>query len=590
MLSLMALMAGCTQDVTPRAPGNGPVEAIPASSSPAAGTSAGAFRLTRVNLAPVRVEGDGLRFPDELAALIDVAMEVGVADIPGAIPSPRATTSALAATLGVAGEQTLDVRLVLHAEGQDLAEATQSACLARPGAEEVCVTTTATVQRARPWDAVAPLLAALASQLGAEADADRVKAWATPASRDPYAELVTGRAAHALTAALPEADTLSDDATTADDTEVPRLTHAVRAVRIDPQNALAQLVLARAELTRAPTMWIEPAPEAPRDPAAERRRTRMLQAARQAASLRPDSAWLAAQLAVIEARAGRPAEAREAWADAERHAGPDDLRFVLARARAEADGGDTSAAVARAAQLAVALPWDGAVHAFHAQVCRHDPSCADDVAHDARLDAWQRTAPRAQEPVRARVGLRVERGAWDEALAFLPALRARGATGVDTVETALLAAMGRFEDAAARAPGEVGAALRYRADVQGRAGAPPSGLAESSWEVRVARAEAALARGENAEAAALAEQLLRDDDRPADGWRLRAEAREAQGRLREASDDWLRAWERDPAMKGGPVNGARIASTFVTLEAAPTEAPRPTREPGRRGRGKGPEL
>jgi tetratricopeptide (TPR) repeat protein len=540
-----------------------------------------------VNLAPVRVEGEGLRFPDELAALIDVAMEVGVADLPGAIPSPRATTSPLAETLGVAGEQTLDVRLVLHAEGQDVAEATQSACLTKPGAEEVCITTTATVQRARPWDAVAPLLAALATQLGAQADTDRVEAWSTPASRDPYAELVTGRAAHALTAESSEADTL---ASKDDDTAVPRLTHAVRAVRIDPQNALAQLVLARAELARAPAVWIAPAPEAPRDEAAERRRNRMLQAARQAASLRPDSAWLAAQLAVTEARAGRPAEAREAWAEAERRAGPEDLRFVLARARAEADGGDTSAAVARAAQLAVVLPWDGAVHAFHAQVCKDDPACADDVAHDARLDAWQRTAPRAQEPVRARVGLRVERGAWDEALAFLPALRARGATGVDAVETALLAAMGRFEDAAARAPGEVGAALRYRADVQGRAGAPPSGLAESSWQVRVARAEAALARGENADAAALAEQLLRDDDRPADGWRLRAEAREAQGRLREASDDWLRAWERDPALKGGPVNGARIASTFVTLEAAPTEAPRRTREPGRRGRGKGPEL
>jgi hypothetical protein len=298
----------------------------------------------------------------------------------------------------------------------------------------------------------------------------------------------------------------------------------------------------------------------------------------------------------------------------------------VSAARVLLAAGRPAAARARLDALPPSAAWDPSVAALRVRVAEADATTAPE-ALDQLLDSWHRVDPRAPAPVRRRIDLREREGRWDEALALVPALRARApGTGVDALRTSLLAARERWDDAAASAPEPTRGRLLARgawsrgAAPPARAGdgapAPASGgrvdpaapsaaagggapdasagdLVGDDPVTRLAQGEAALVRGAHAEALALADTVVASNEARADAWALRARALEALGRGGLATEAWNRAWERDPGLPGGTVERDRVASTFrVAAPAAAAAAtdPAPARGRARRAGRKGPEL
>ncbi|MEN9787292.1 MAG: hypothetical protein RLZZ299_2556 [Pseudomonadota bacterium] len=578
--------------------------------------------LTEVRLAPA-VATAPFRWDAEARGLFTVAMELGLSDLPGVRPR----LDGQAGSPAVVRAEELPQRIVDARLRIAPAASTPGGAAGEPVlrfALELCPTggTCRTIEadgtRTQPWDAVGTLLDGAAETLGVSVSGTQRAAWRTPGSHDPYAELVTGRAAAVLVGI--SAWTLPAEGET-DPT--------ARAVRIDPRQPLAQWVHAR---------WVVGAGGAVRDEGREdlprgvgrAPHLRHVDALRAAMLARPSSPLPAADLATLEGLAGEPARAVLAWDEVERIA-PGDPRFQLPAARALLATGRADLAEARLAGLGAAFAQDPAVSALRVQVA--EARGTSDL--DALLEHWQRVDPRAVEPVRRRLDLRVTDERWDEAEALLPALRARSpGDAVDALATALLAARGRFEEAARGAPPEVAARLRERAAIA--RGEMPEAWAAADGVGRIAaaaaveraprevllRAERLLALGQADDALVLAQALVERDEDSASGWALRAQALDALGRVSLAQDAWARAWERDPALAGGPVETgrpsppaedpgqdgldgeapppggtvARIASTFRTVEgradtAASPDAPkRARRAKVRRGGRKGPAL
>lgn len=533
----MFVIAGCTGD-NPTPP-----EQLPQA-------AARPIELTEVRISPLRVETP-FRFDTELAGLLTMALELDLADLPGVIPRlPGQASAPWVLTGGAVARRQVDATFTARGKADAL---TLSLELCVAGGR--CEVTEAPATREAPWAAMGLLMDGAADLLGVEVSDATREAWSKPGSRDPYAELVTGRGCATYYGTM-------------DPPEIPgdrRKDPVARAVYIDPKQPIAWWARARWELASTSDGG------------------QAIGALTRATLERPGSPALAADLATAYALTGRPDQAVLAWEELVKRT-PGDPRFAVPYARALLAVGRAKEARTVLAGLPSEFAFDARVAALRVRVVEADEGTA---GLDPLLEHWQRTDARAVEPVRRRIDLRVQQGRWEEALALIPALRTRApGPQTDALEAALYVAVGRPDEAAARVPAEVADRLRARALRAADPGAVVDWLPAEDVEAMLARAESALWRGQPVEALAAADAAAAASPARAEAQVARAKALEALGRGAEAADAWQRAWELDPGRDGGPVAPDRVASTFRYVVLAPSEAPGPADE----AKAMGPEL
>lgn len=526
---LLLLLAGCQDQAEAPAP---EVEVKPAPPPP----------LTLVHL-PVLTLDAPFRWDTELRGLATTELELGLSDLPGVIarvpgdappptwavnhPRPQREFDATFTGTGTADALTLTLTLC---QG------------------EACESHAASGPREHPHDMLAALISGAATQLGVEVpDATRA-AWATPGSKDTYAELITGRGCSSYLGLLPAPGQASDK----------KANSVLRAVFIDPAQPIAQWMWARWQTygvagggTAADTL-------------------------RRAALARPTSPLLTADLATVLTLVGKPAEAALVWQGLTEQA-PQDPRWLPPYADVLLTLGRPVEAKATLARLPDAFHADPVYAELQVRI-------AEGIGNgdlDPLLARWQETDHKSAEPVRRRIQQRVSEGKYADALVLVPALRTRApGPQTDALEVALLTATGQVDAAADRAPEDVAARLRARGAQEANPAAEPVGLTGPA--AALATADARLWANKPGLSLDAADAALRLDP-SADAWAARARALEAAGRAEESVQAWQGAWELDPAVDGGPVGTQRIASTF-RLEAAiePPLSDEPTIE-GRAG-------
>lgn len=508
MPTLLLLLA-CTPEPAPPSDAAPPAEAAPT--------------LVEVHLPVLRVE-DAFRWDTEFRGLATLAIEAGLADLPGVVPAVMSQGQPLSvAVRRPVARRVADARFIARGTAEAL-ELELELCVAGEG----CTATLATTRREAPWDAFATLLAGAAETLGVPVSDELQAHWRQPGSTDTYAELITGRAAAMYYGIAPVPEVGQDGWSV-----------AVRAVNIDPRQPLALWTLARWEMGMSSDGG------------------KVAENLARAAIQRPWSPMLLSDRAIYLGLLGKHEQAVLAWEEL-RGRWPTDPRFFEPQARALHAAGHDAEAHAVLALLPEEYAWDPAVAALQVDVTA---AVEGTEGLDPLLIHWQRTDSRDPEPLRRRIELRVQQHQHADALLLIEALRTRAPGPMtDALEVALLVAVDRLADAAAKAPEDVAARLQARqaweADpgVELDAGADPIMLG--------ARLEAALWRGEAPEALALADQLIRAAPHRAEGYSGRARALELAGRPAEATAAWQQAWQRDPAEAGGPVSTTRIQSTF----------------------------
>ncbi len=491
--------------------------------------------LTELRLAPFRIEGV-TQFEPELRGLLTASFELGLYDIPGVIPKLSTNGPALAIELAASRARSqADLRLLVRARPESKGAKPNplgpllSYELEICPAGQACATWNAEARQRAPTEAVALLLGGVADTLGQPVPESVRLAWATPGSRDAYAELITGRSAaiyHAYMP-IPEGDV--------------RAGVLRRAVNIDPKQALAWWLLAR---------W---------DLGANGDADGAVEGLARASLERPDSALLLADRAHLLDSLGKADQALLLWESiAERW--PDDPRFLEARARALFAVGRAQDSRSLLRRLPAEFNWDPSIAALTVTA---EEAVAGPAGLDPLLAHWERTDSRRAEPTRRRINLRVQRHDYADALTHVPSLRSRApGPETDALEVALLVAQGRLQEAANRAPDDVARRIRARASWEIDPGAEPP-IPDATLATRLAELEAALWRGDVEVATSLSESLLAEAPDRATTWIGRAKALEQLGRLDEAGAAWQEAWERDPAAEGGPVLARQVAPTMV---------------------------
>jgi len=537
---LLLLLAGCSPDV-------------PAELGPEAPPERPPPELTEVNLNVLDVEAP-FRFHQEFRGLATAALELGLSDLPGVvvvIPGDGAPPSLF-------GPRPRALRLVdarFSARGTEAALSLElEICVAGEGCDAV----SAPASREKPWEAFATLLEGAAGVLGAEVDDTTRARWRQPGSKDPYAELLTGRACATFYGLLPATGTPGDR----------RSDPVARAVFLDPGQPLAQWIRARWDLLATTDGG------------------KAVDALNRAILDRPGSPLLAADLAATHTWLGRPDLAILAW-DELGAAAPDDPRWFEPRTRALLAVGRVEDAQRILDRLPTTFAWDPT----WAQVRLRTAEAAGSADLDPLLAHWQEADSRAVEPVRRRIDLRVAQGRYADALTFVAPLRTRApGPGTEALAAALAVAVGDLEGAAEGAPPEVAARLRARAERSADPGATVVGLRADDPGVLVADGAAALWRSEPEEALRIADRALALAPFHPEARALRARALEAQGRAGATALAWASVWEVDPALDGGPVDGRRVASTFRIVTPPPPETLDPAAIPSGPATPVGPEL
>ncbi len=506
-------------------------EAAPDGGEPASEAVAIPVLLTEVRLPLPSMDGRFSREP-ELRGLLTLAVELGLADIPGVVPLVQGDGVPLA----FAGTRLPPARLAdarLRVRGSDDAlELELEVCIAGEG----CASTVAAGTSKAPWDAVGMVLEGAALALGGSVEASVAAAWRKPGSKDPYSELLTGRAAAAYFGLIPPSLTPGDR----------KLDPVVKAVYLDPGQPLAQWLRARWEVASTTDGGVAP------------------DCLAKAQMLRPTSALLAADQAALLTLTGKTNEALMAWeALANESSGDPRWRVPLARARLAAGRAEEAVAVLEA--LPPEFLWDSAVAGLRVSAVEAVDGEAD---LDPLLARWQSVAVTNPEPVRRRISSRVRAKRFDDALEFLGPMRERApGPGTDSLEVALLVALERFDPAADLAPPEVASRIRARRELSLNPAEFPASLPADDPAAAHVTAEVALARNDPAGALAAIDLALAVAPLDASSHVVRARALEALGRGHLAAESWARAWEIDPGLSGGPVEAARIASTFTFVEA-----------------------
>lgn len=536
LLLPVLVLAGCNREAAAPAPAPAAPVVQPA--------------LTEIEL-PILTLQSPFAKDAEFRGLVTMAVLLGMGDIPGVVPviasqaQPLSTAVARPIAKGkVHGRFT----------GGGTPEAVKlSLELCKEGG--LCTTVEANGTRDQPWEAVGTLLEGVAHALAIPMPAETVALWHQPGSKDPYAELVAGRACAVWLGLLPPSEHPGDK----------RTDPIARALFLDPRQPLAAWVYG---------LW-EIGTVSGGGNAAE--------ALQRAVLARPSSPMLGADLALVRQLQGRPNEAVLAWEDVLARS-PDDLRYLKPYADALVAAGRAMDARALLAKLPKDYDDDPQVAALRVQVAMAAKTTED---LDPLLAHWQEVDPKNATPVKLRVEQRVKARDFEGALPLLDVLRKRApGPATDALQMALLVAVGRPKDAAALAPPELAARLRARAEREADPGADLSDLPSNDVALLLAKADAALWKNEPARALELADKALGMEPTLADAEVVRAQALELLDRGPLAVAAWNRAWTIDPAAEGGPVEAQRIGPTFKFVEVGkPTSVGPPAR-----ARPKGPEL
>ncbi|MCB9761614.1 MAG: tetratricopeptide repeat protein [Alphaproteobacteria bacterium] len=333
---------------------------------------------------------DGIRHAEELRGLTLAQLELGFAELSGVVPALEDTTPALGLQRRPA-EPSARWLAIPELEGTVEALTLRLTLCAPDGA---CEPLTSSGARGDLYAMTAQVLTQASHHMGRPvAEAVRLS-WLEPPSPDPYAVLLSGRAAAAWYGFLPPIDPALEGDKRQDPIQ--------RAALVDPLLSTSAWVLARRDADRG-----EP----------ERARAALLRGQ----ARRPASAALQAMDAALLEQAGQPQAALAGWTRlAERD--PYDLRFVLPLAETTLATGQP----ARAEEILERLPplsrGDRDVLALRVRIAD-----AGEGATDGLLALWQAAAPDDPEPVRRRIQgmLRTER--YADAYALVPELSRRGA-------------------------------------------------------------------------------------------------------------------------------------------------------------------
>ncbi|MBM4393875.1 MAG: hypothetical protein FJ090_22335, partial [Deltaproteobacteria bacterium] len=305
----------------------------------------------------------------EFRGLVTLAVELGLADMPGVVPViPGDSASATFLLSRPIPRRQVDARLLARGDEKAL-ELELELCV--PGGS--CASTLASCTREAPWAAIGKLLDGAAATLGAEVSETTRAAWAVPGSKDAYAEMMTGRAAAQLYGLLPPSLSPGDRK---DDP-------VTRAVFLDPGQPLAQWTRARWEM--ATTVDGGKASEA----------------LAKAQLIRPTSPLLLADQASLAGLTARAAESVLAWESLA--ALGDDPRWIEPLARAYLAVDRPREALAALDRLPAEARWDARVAEL--RVAATEATGATEL--DPLLARWQDVAATNPEPVRRRVAARV---------------------------------------------------------------------------------------------------------------------------------------------------------------------------------------
>ncbi|TNE90523.1 MAG: hypothetical protein EP330_07910 [Deltaproteobacteria bacterium] len=498
---LAALLAGC---------GPAPSEELPASAE-AAVVERAVLHVADVHLLLPNVpEG---RWGQERAGLVSALIELGLADIEGVVPriaglAPSPGLRQVVTADAERWEASVSVSLDPWEVGLTVCEQDGPCELHRSEAGSPT----------EPSPAVAEVLDQTAAQLLRRPDPEARETWAAPVSDDPYATLLAGRGAAAFYGLGPVVkQTAVGDA---------KRDPITRAVRVDPGMAVASWLLARREYDRD-------LPFAARGLVVR-------------GFLSRPSPVFSADEGACFALEDKASSARRVWDGLSARA-PSDLRFLAPTASARLAAG----ALDETASLLA--DWPDAV-LRHPAIAELRVALAEARGeldgYDDLLAIWQAADPTDPEPVRRRVQIRVRAEAYDEALPLTDELARRGAEAESRdLATALLAALGRWSEAAASAEtagkSTLAARLRARGALEKDATTLPPELAEDRTEAGlVARGWVALAQGDGKSALTAADRALAVRGTSVPALRLRAEAAElAQSPTADKAVEALdRAW------------------------------------------------
>lgn len=389
------------------------------------------------------------------SALVGALFEVGLIDLDGVVPIVSGSTAAPSLRWSVdPSSDRFDARIDVTVGGN--IDATLTICR-----DFECATDRASAARDRPELVAEKLLVAAAEQLERSVTQEAVRAWSAPPSRDAYALLVAGRAAAQLYGLAPRTIARAND---------PRRDPIARAIFLDPNLAVAQWIAGRAAPPEAASTHFELARRS--DP------TRI--------------AYLADTATALGTNARTAHLSRMVWEDLVRRR-PDDLRFVLARAR--------SALVAERAVEATALldaappRVSGTSEALELRVAALDAQRIP--APDSLLLAWAEAAPTSPEPIRRRLQLYVLQDDYAAALDIAAELGRRGA-GDEALRVTLAAALAsrRWSEAANAAQrlgkSELATRIAVREELDARRAVQPESIAWTDRRARNLRARVEL--------------------------------------------------------------------------------------------------
>ncbi len=447
--------------------------------------------------------------------IVGALLEVGAVDLFEVVP--RVVNSSVAPSLELATDPSAivyEARVQVRLDGERLVVRTDT-CLV---VSADCASHRAEAPRDHPEQAAESILLAWSAQLGREAPEESVRAWAEPLSRDAYAIVVAGRAAAQWYGLSSLGDQSGDR----------RRDAFARAVFLDPNLAVAQWLLARRRWSAGDAGGALAA----------------LELARRADPKR--TAYLVDTAVVVSADARNASLARAAWDELERR-GRFDLRFALARARGQLQGGRPRDALATIDAIPDRLQRSAAalalrVHAQEAIGAPVDPSL---------LGAWALVAPNDPEPVRRRLRQQIATGDFASALASADALAQRGAAQ-EATRARMAAAMagGRYDDAAeaARRLGDASTAARItlRARLAREEAVPASEVDPIDRGARLARAALALTSGDVEEATQTLTPMLAQDPWDPRALALLVRAERTRGDDAAAEAAWKRLVAADP--------------------------------------------
>jgi hypothetical protein len=432
--------------------------------------------VERVDFVTVRFRAEReLQHRAEYAGLTLLLLEGGIAELANVVPviDGGPPPPSLGSAVDPEGRAWI---LSLEDRGDD-AVVRLSGELCRVASNDRCAPLSGSADRAKLESAVASVVRGVAVRLGRTVLPPLRAIWVRPVSKDPYARLITGRAAAVLYGLHPPSDAPNDR----------RKDPLARATFLDPTIDLAHWLDGRARFLR-------------------KELTEACAAFERAAILGRGRVIMRADLAHCRAASGAR-DALSDWNDV-----PNELRFALGRI-------ESAVAVqahdpARKGLDALPERYRDSARVLELEVALRD-AAGRGVDVEALLERWQRASPFDPTPVLRRARLALLSARYEDAAALASELEKRG-LAQDARRIGLAAELGLrdLDQALALAAMLEERELAHRIWVRGQIESKTSTLTDTKIPdpmLLVSIGEARLAKGEAASAVSLAERALAFD-------------------------------------------------------------------------------